>query len=83
MRTAASHCASVSPAAVRTWAAGEAFSLADCASAPSLHYADKVHPFRGRWPVLTAYLERLEARPSFARVLAEAEPYAHMFPTGD
>lgn len=67
----------------RTWAAGESFTLADCAAAPSLHYADKVRPFRGRLPALTAYLARLEARPAFARVLAEAEPFAHMFPAGD
>lgn len=64
----------------RTWAAGEDFSLADCAAAPSLHYAEKVHPFRGRFPALSGYLDRLEARPSFRRVLKEAEPYAHMFP---
>jgi len=63
-----------------TFAAGDDFSLADCAAAPALHYADKVHPFRDRNPALAAYLARLEARPSFARVLAEAEPYAHMFP---
>jgi glutathione S-transferase len=64
----------------RTWAAGDAFGLADCAAAPSLHYADKVHAFRDRFPALAAYLGRLEARPSVARVLREAEPYAHMFP---
>ena len=67
----------------RAWAAGEAFTLADCAAAPSLHYADKVRPFRGRLPTLTAYLERLESRASFGRVRREAEPYAHMFPAGD
>ncbi len=64
----------------RSWAAGEDFSLADCAAAPALHYANKVRPFRARLPILSAYLERLEARPSFTRVLAEAAPYAHMFP---
>ncbi|MBX3560855.1 MAG: glutathione S-transferase family protein [Sphingomonas sp.] len=64
----------------RTWAAGEDFSLADCAAAPALHYADKVQPFRAHLPVLGAYLDRLEARPSFARVLREAEPCAHLFP---
>ena len=64
----------------RAWAAGDTFSLADCAAAPSLHYADRVHALRGRFPVLAAYLDRLEARPSVARVLKEAEPYAHMFP---
>lgn len=63
----------------REWAAGE-FGLADCAAAPALYYADKVTPLRGRLPALTAYLERLEARPSFARVLVEAQPYAQFFP---
>jgi glutathione S-transferase len=62
------------------WAAGEAFTLADCAAAPALHYANRVQPMAGRFPRLAAYLERLEARPSFARVLKEAEPFAHMFP---
>ena len=66
----------------RTWAAGEAFTLADCAAAPSLYYAEKVHPFRERYPQLAAYQDRLAARPSFARVLEEAKPYEHMFPTG-
>ena len=65
------------------WAAGPDFSLADCAAAPSLYYADKVHPLGGRFPVVAGYLERLKGRPSFARVLVEAEPYAHFFPTGD
>ena len=65
----------------RTWAAGEGFSMSDCASAAALHYADKIVPFAGH-ANLTAYLGRLRARPSFARVLKEAEPYAHMFPGG-
>ena len=64
----------------REWAAGGAFSLADCAAAPALRYADMVHPLREAYPALGAYLERLEARPSFARVLREAEPYRHFFP---
>ena len=67
----------------REYAAAGAFGLADCAAAPSLYYANRVQPFGGRFPRLAGYLERLEARPSVARVLAEAEPYAHMFPTGD
>lgn len=64
----------------RTWATGEAFTLADCAAFPALHYADKAHPFRTTHAVLSAYLTRLEARPSVRRVLAEAEPYFKMFP---
>ena len=68
--------------ASRTWAAAEAFSLADCAAAPALFYAEWVHPFRADWPALGAYYDRLEARPSFARVIEEARPYRHFFPTG-
>ncbi|WP_114953713.1 glutathione S-transferase family protein [Sphingosinicella terrae] len=67
----------------RRWAAGDDFGLADCAAAPSLHYAEKVHPRGDRFPALDAYVGRLRARPSFARVLEEAAPYAHMFPEGD
>lgn len=66
----------------RTWAAGEDFSLADCAAGPALHYAGRVRRFGEHRPALVAYLARLEARPSFARVLDEAAPYAHMFPQG-
>jgi glutathione S-transferase len=62
------------------WAMGEAFTLADCAAAPALYYANKVHPFADTHPRVAAYLDRLLARSSFARVVKEAEPYAHMFP---
>lgn len=64
----------------RAWAAGETFSMADCAAAPALYYGEKVLSFTGSHPALAAYSRRLQARPSFARVLKEAEPYAHMFP---
>jgi glutathione S-transferase len=64
----------------RSWAMGEAFSLADCAAAPALFYGNKVAPFGGAHKNLSAYFERLKARPSFARVLQEAEPYFKMFP---
>lgn len=64
----------------RTWATGEAFTLADCAAAPALFYADKVAPFRASHRTLGGYLDRLLARPSFARTLEEAQPVMHMFP---
>lgn len=64
----------------RNWAAGDTFTLADCAAFPALFYANKVAPFGDEYPVLSAYLNRLKARPSIARVLKEAEPYLHMFP---
>jgi glutathione S-transferase len=64
----------------QSWAMGERFSLADCAAAPALFYANKVVPLTDAHPVTAAYLKRLSARPSFARVLSEAAPYFAMFP---
>ena len=66
--------------AAKTWAMGEAFSLADCAASPALFYANKVMPFGDTHKNVTAYFDRLKARPSFARVIKEAEPYFAMFP---
>jgi glutathione S-transferase len=66
--------------ATKTWAMGEAFTLADCAAAPALFYGNKVLPFGESHKNLAAYFDRLKARPSFARVLKEAEPYFKMFP---
>lgn len=66
----------------REWAAGEAFSLADCAAAPALFYADWAHPIADEFPHLLAYRQRLLARPSFARAIDEARPYRHYFPLG-
>lgn len=61
------------------WAMGDEFSLADCSAAPCLFYGDKVEPV-AEFKNVAAYLDRLQARPSFARVLKEAEPYFHLFP---
>jgi glutathione S-transferase len=65
----------------RSWAMGEAFSLADCAAAPALFYGNRVLPFGETHQNLAAYFDRLMTRPSFARVVKEAEPYFRMFPT--
>jgi glutathione S-transferase len=65
---------------MRTWAMGDAFSLADCAAAPALSYANEVFPIGAGQANVLAYLDRLRARPSYARVLKEAEPYFAMFP---
>jgi glutathione S-transferase len=62
------------------WAVGSDFSLADCSAAPALFYANRVHPLTSALPRCRAYLARLEARASFARVLAEAAPFMSMFP---
>jgi glutathione S-transferase len=66
----------------REWAAGEAFSLADCAAGPSLFYADWVHPIGEDCANVRAYRRRLLERPSFARAVDEARPYRPLFPPG-
>jgi glutathione S-transferase len=67
----------------RTWVIGEAFSMADCAAAPALFYAGIVSPFSRDCPNVVAYFDRLAARPSFIRTIAEARPYFHFFPFVD
>lgn len=66
----------------RSWAVGEAFSLADCAAAPFLFYADWTHPIGDHLSHVRAYRTRLLARPSFQRAVDEARPYRHYFPLG-
>jgi glutathione S-transferase len=66
----------------REWAARDRFSLADCAAAPSLFYADWVHPIGERFANVGAYRRRLLDRPSFARAVDEARPYRQFFPLG-
>jgi glutathione S-transferase len=63
----------------RTWAIGEAFTLADCAAAPPLFFANKLVPF-GEHKHLAAYFDRLSRRPSVARTFSEAEPFLKFFP---
>ncbi len=62
------------------WAVGNAFTMADCAAAPALFYAKQVVPFGDARGHLSAYFSRLAERPSFARAVDEAKPYAAMFP---
>jgi glutathione S-transferase len=66
--------------AAKTWMMGDAFTLADCSAAPALFYANTVEPLGETQRNLAAYLGRLMARPSFARVLEEAQPYFTLFP---
>jgi glutathione S-transferase len=66
----------------RTWAAGEEFTLADCAAAPALFYADWVHQISEKFVTLRAYRARLLTRPSFARAVEEARPFRAYFPLG-
>jgi glutathione S-transferase len=67
----------------RTWAAGEAFSIADCAAAPALFYASIVDPFPQGHTRLAAYFDRLMRRPTIKRTLAQARPFFQLFPLKD
>lgn len=64
----------------RTWAANEAFSIADIAAAPALFYAHWAFPIPTSYTALHAYRARLLARPSIARVVEEARPWREIFP---
>jgi len=66
--------------ATKTWAMGEAFTMADCAAAPALYYANLVMPFVDTHKNTAAYFNRLMERPAFARAVREAEPYRNLFP---
>ena len=66
--------------AKKTWAMGDSFTMADCAAAPALFYADKVIPFGETHRNAAAYLARLMARPSYARALEEAKPFLKLMP---
>ncbi len=72
----------IAPMIAGPWAMGESFTLADCAALPALFYADYAVSLAD-WPALAAYLARLKARPSVARVLVEAEPFFQYFPLKD
>lgn len=63
----------------REWI-GDTFSLADCAAAPALFYTNTILPLGEAHANTRAYLGRLMARPSYARALAEAEPFFGWFP---
>jgi glutathione S-transferase len=64
----------------KDWAIGAEFGLADCSAAPALFYSAIVEPFPADKSHLAGYFNRLMARPSVQRVLAEARPYFAMFP---
>jgi glutathione S-transferase len=67
--------------AVNEFLAGDTFTIADCAAAPGLFYALAIHPWEeGTHPHLTRYYRALVQRPSFAKVIADARPYRHLFP---
>ncbi|PDS77350.1 glutathione S-transferase family protein [Rhizobium sp. L43] len=67
----------------KPWITGSDFTMADCAAAPALFYAETLVPLSEDQPNLRGYYDRLLARPSFARVLEEARPYFKFYPYHD
>jgi glutathione S-transferase len=64
----------------KTWVMGDGFTMADCAAAPPLFYANMVMPFGATHKNAARYLGRLMERPSFARAVEEAQPYLKLMP---
>ena len=64
------------------WATPFGFTLADCAAAPALFYADWVYPIDEKYENLRGYRARLLAYPSVARCVEDARPYRAYFPLG-
>ncbi len=66
--------------ATKTWVMGDGFTMADCAAAPPLFYANMLMPFGATHKNAAGYLNRLMERPSFARAVKEAQPYLKLMP---
>ena len=64
------------------WAVGDQFTMADCAAAPSLFYADWIEEIGNGRPKLASYRSRLLDHPIVARAVDEGRPYRHYFPLG-
>ncbi len=64
------------------YASGDTFTLADCAAAPSLFYADWVDEIGEEYPNVRSYRTRVLARPSVKRCVDDARPYRSLFPPG-
>ncbi|HKT86647.1 MAG TPA: glutathione S-transferase family protein [Novosphingobium sp.] len=57
-------------------------TLIECAAAPSLFYADWVHPISGEYPRLRNWRAHLLRLSAVARCVEEARPYRAFFPLG-
>jgi len=64
----------------RAWAAGNEFSMGDCAAAPALFYAVTYLPIPPQHECLAAYFDRLMDHQSVARTIDQARPYFKYYP---
>ena len=65
-----------------TYPITNAVTLIECAAAPSLFYADWVHPVPAQFSRLRAWRGHLLALPAVARCVEDARPYRRYFPLG-
>ncbi len=66
----------------QSFANGEKFTMADCAAAPALFYAEQTAPF-AEYKNISAYWERLKGRPTVKRTHEEARPVLEAFMNKD
>ncbi|WP_374526154.1 glutathione S-transferase family protein [Sphingopyxis sp.] len=64
------------------WATPHGFTMADCAAAPSLFYADWAYRIPEKYENLRAYRARLLAHPTVSRCVEDARPFRGYFPLG-
>jgi glutathione S-transferase len=64
------------------WDPSGPVTLVECAAAPSLFYADWVHPIGDAYPRLSAWRASLLARPEVSRCVEAARPFRGYFPLG-
>jgi glutathione S-transferase len=67
---------------LRWYHAEDYVTLIECAAAPSLFYADWVHPIGEDFPRLRQWRARLLALPAVARCVEAARPFRPYFPLG-
>lgn len=66
-----------------TYPANDRITLIECAAAPSLFYADWVHPIAEEFPRLRAFRAHLLALPAVKRCVDDARPFRDWFPLGN
>lgn len=64
----------------RPWVTGDAFSMADCAAAPSLFYAVTYVPIPAQHVHLAAYFDRLMVHSSVVLTIDQARPFFQFYP---
>jgi glutathione S-transferase len=67
---------------LRSYPLADQVTLIECAAAPSLFYADWVHPVSNAFPRLRRWRAHLLQLPPVSRCVEDARPYRPFFPLG-